>query len=230
MTKYHPLYYIFFLLLANFNCQAEQALLNEIQITLDNRHTQAEFTLNGPISPKIKQLTNPERIVIDFPATKFGKPLKVENPDASIISKIKGSKPDEEGLRFVFELKQPVQVRSRLLSGRVLGQQKLIIALIPAGENASAAPDISELSAKDKGGELNWKEQLRILNQRFAAQEKNNRAAGNGGTAGTSAGNEIKEQQNAWSSSSKVFFYAKANGKGKTKTDIKKTADQEKAS
>ena len=172
MTKYHPLYYIFFLLLANFNCQAEQALLNEIQITLDNRHTQAEFTLNGPISPKIKQLTNPERIVIDFPATKFGKPLKVENPDASIISKIKGSKPDEESLRFVFELKQPVQVRSRLLSGRVLGQQKLIIALIPAGENASAAPDISELSAKDKGGELNWKEQLRILNQRFAAQEK----------------------------------------------------------
>ncbi len=177
MTKYNPLYYIFFLLLlTGFNCQAEQTLLNDMQINLQNKHTQAEFILNGPVKPKVRQFTNPERIVIDFPATKFGKPLEVANPAASIISKIKGSKPDEESLRFVFELKQPVQVRSRILSGSVLGQQKLIIALFPSvkptDESVSVSPAISELSAKDKTGELNWKEQLRILNQRFAAQEK----------------------------------------------------------
>ncbi len=172
MTKFHSLYYAFFLLLANFNCQAEQTLLNAMQISLDNRQTQAEFTLNGSVSPKVKQFTNPERIVIDFPATKFGKPLEVSNPEASIISKIKGSKPDKESLRFVFELKRPVQVRSRILSGRVLGQKKLIIALIPAEENASSASAVPELSAKDKGGEPNWKQQLRVLNQRFAAQEE----------------------------------------------------------
>jgi hypothetical protein len=176
MTKHNPLYYIFFLfsLLIGVNCQAGEALLDDLQITLEDSHTQAEFILNGSVTPKVRQFTNPERIVIDFPATKFGKSLEVSNPGGSIISKIKGSKPNEESLRFTFQLKQPVQVRSRIISGRVLGEQKLIIALFPgvapAEENLSVTPGSSELSAK--GGESNWKEQLRVLNQRFAAQEQ----------------------------------------------------------
>ena len=171
MIKYNTHFYIIFSLLFIFESQAETALLNAMQISLDNKHTLAEFVLNGSVTPQVSQLANPERIIIDFPATKFGKPLEVSNPPSSLIDKIKGSKPDKNGLRFIFTLKQPVLARSRIISGNTLGQQKFIVDLVPKikTDEQSVSPISSTL---EKPGEPDWKAHLIVLNQRFATQEK----------------------------------------------------------
>jgi hypothetical protein len=172
-----PQCFIFiFALVVGFNCQAENAYLNDMRILLEGKLTRAEFLLKGPVTPKVKKLKNPERIVVDLPGTQFGKPLAVSIPSASIVNKVKGSKPGEGNLRFVFELKEPAQAKSFIGESDSSGQLKFIVDFLPleiAENDTLIATPIANLPAsKDKNKELDLKEQVRLLTQHFNSQQQ----------------------------------------------------------
>lgn len=172
-------YFIFiFALLFGFDCLAENAYLNDMQILLEGKLSRAEFLIKGSMTPKVTKLENPERIVVDLPGTQFGKPLAVSIPSASIVEKVKGSKPGEGNLRFVFELKEPAQATSLIGESDSSGQQKFIVDLLPLtiAENEPAAPITDIPASKANNVELDLKEQVQLLTQHFNSQQQKIRA------------------------------------------------------
>ena len=180
MKNTTTLHFIFiFALLVGFECQAENAYLDDMQIkTEEDMHTRVVFVLNGPVIPKVTMLKNPERVVVNLSGTQFRKPLAVTNPSTSIIDNVKSSKPGEENMLFIFELKRPAQVKSLIVEDESdsTGQQKLIVDLLPLSipekETLTAVPVPVAAIATGKDGEPNWQEQIRLLTQRFEVQQQ----------------------------------------------------------
>lgn len=162
-------------LLSNFNCQAdESAFLDEMQIQHQENRTRSEFELRGRVVPKITKLKDPDRVVIDFPGTQFGKPLAVSNPSASFIKNVKASKPGEGNLRFVYELKLPAQVKSYSKKGDNPEQETLIIDLLPlsTAEKQTASALVTKNIPVSIDKDLSLKEQVRLLTQHFNSQQQ----------------------------------------------------------
>lgn len=93
--------------------------------------TRVVVDAGGPISHSIIPLTDPERLVVDIPEARLnGKLPKVDAKDPSLI-RLRAGSPDGESLRFVFDLKQPVRVKSFLLPPNERYGHRLVIDLSP---------------------------------------------------------------------------------------------------
>jgi len=159
--------------LTGFDCQAEDsAFLDNMVIQHQDNRTRSEFKLRGPVTPKVTKFKDPERIVIDFPGTRFGKPLAVPNPSTSYIENVKATKPGEGNLRFVFELKQPAKVKSYSIKGDRPGQQTLIVDLLPVSGEEEQAQLVIPSVALLKGDDLSLEEQIQLLTQLFESQQQ----------------------------------------------------------
>ncbi len=169
-----------FLSFSGVNCLAGINYLNDMKIRVSDDHTLAEFSLSGTMTPKVTHLKNPERLVIDFPGTDFGKPLEVKNPPTSIIKNIRSNKLSEKKLRFIFELKQPVQAKSHMQTIGSEGKLYFLVDLFPVSQQSKkTGPDragLPQIPDTPKGTEMSLQEQVKLLNQRFEYQQKKIRA------------------------------------------------------
>ena len=79
--------------------------------------TRAELMLDGSAEYKLISLANPDRLVVDLPASRAGTALALPAP-AGVVKAVRRGQPDPGTLRIVFDLAEPVAALSpRLESG-----------------------------------------------------------------------------------------------------------------
>lgn len=88
------------------------AQLTQLEIKQQANKTSLFFTVNGPFTHKIFTLANPNRVVIDFSDTRLGLNLRAINKNTSLISQVRGGRPNPKTLRLVFDVNQPVRISS----------------------------------------------------------------------------------------------------------------------
>lgn len=81
--------------------------LTNLQIKENKGVTRLTFQLSESVKPKIFSLSNPERLVIDFPETTLSMNLKKVEHSSSTISSVRAGFPKAKTLRIVLDLKKP---------------------------------------------------------------------------------------------------------------------------
>jgi N-acetylmuramoyl-L-alanine amidase len=89
------------------------AELKEMKVLAMDGQTQAELKLSDKANYKFFSLTNPERLVLDLPATSLDSGFKLPGING-VISQIRTGQPSPGTLRVVFELSKNIQTKARL--------------------------------------------------------------------------------------------------------------------
>lgn len=102
---------------------------------------QVDFSLTGSVTPKIFQLSAPERLVVDFPHTTLSFKLNQKNLSNQLIKTIRAGSPNPGTLRLVFDLNQKIQFDQKqwAASGATSG-----FRLILSSEGANASSPVNK--------------------------------------------------------------------------------------
>lgn len=92
---------------------ANAAQLQDLKLLAIDGQTQAELSLSDKSSYKVFTLNNPERLVLDLPATSTSGSFKLPGANG-VISKVRTGQPTPGTLRVVFDLSESVQTKSRI--------------------------------------------------------------------------------------------------------------------
>jgi len=92
---------------------ASAAQLQDLKLLAIDGQTQAELSLSDKSSYKVFTLNNPERLVLDLPATSTSGSFKLPGANG-VISKVRTGQPAPGTLRVVFDLSESVQTKSRI--------------------------------------------------------------------------------------------------------------------
>jgi N-acetylmuramoyl-L-alanine amidase len=95
-----------------FFSSAQAVELKEMKILAMDGQTQAELSLSGKSNYKFFTLTNPERLVIDLPATQLPADFKLPGING-VISQVRTGQPTPGTVRVVFELSKTIQTKVR---------------------------------------------------------------------------------------------------------------------
>ena len=106
---------------------ANAAQLQDLKLLAMDGQTQAELSLSEKSNYKVFTLSNPERLVLDLPATATSGSFKLPGANG-VISRVRTGQPSPGTLRVVFDLSQSVQPKSRI-EGSGAGT-RLVIELI----------------------------------------------------------------------------------------------------
>ncbi len=115
------------LLLLAAPISASAAQLQDLKLLAMDGQTQAELSLTEKSSYKVFTLSNPERLVLDLPATATSGSFKLPGANG-VISKVRTGQPSPGTLRVVFDLSQSVQTKSRIEGSGA--NTRLVIELI----------------------------------------------------------------------------------------------------
>ncbi len=121
---------------------ASAAQLQDLKLLAMDGQTQAELSLSEKSSYKVFTLSNPERLVLDLPATATSSSFKLPGANG-VISKVRTGQPSPGTLRVVFDLSQSVQTKSRIEGSGA--STRLVIELI--SPNANVVPAITNTSS-----------------------------------------------------------------------------------
>lgn len=105
---------------------ADAAQLRDLKLLAMDGQTQAELSLSDKASYKVFSLSNPERLVLDLPATVTSDSFKLPGANG-VISKVRTGQPSPGTLRVVFDLSENVQTQSRIEGTG--GNTRLVIEL-----------------------------------------------------------------------------------------------------
>ncbi|HYP81447.1 MAG TPA: AMIN domain-containing protein, partial [Steroidobacteraceae bacterium] len=103
---------------------------------------QLVLTLSGSATPKVFGLSNPERLVIDLPATKLAPGLKAPRAVGPVKS-VRAAPRDHGTLRLVLELSRPLAPNVRNSGAQLivdLGVQPAPAPVVPVAVRAAHAP------------------------------------------------------------------------------------------
>lgn len=119
-----------------FTASASAAELNEIAVESTATRTDAALRLSGDIKYRYFQLSNPERLVIDFSKVRSG--LK-QKPSGGIIKKVRIAPRNGSDLRVVFDLHSAAKATvTKTQSG---GFSLMSVSLRPLSAAVADAPD-----------------------------------------------------------------------------------------
>jgi N-acetylmuramoyl-L-alanine amidase len=92
---------------------ANAVQLQDLKLLAMDGQTQAELSLSEKSSYKVFTLSNPERLVLDLPATAASSSFKLPGANG-VISRVRTGQPTPGTLRVVFDLSESVQSKSRI--------------------------------------------------------------------------------------------------------------------
>ncbi len=117
---------------------ASAAQLKDLKLLAMDGQTQAELSLSEKSSYKVFTLSNPERLVLDLPATATSGSFTLPGANG-VISKVRTGQPSPGTLRVVFDLSQSVQTKSHIEGSGA--NTRLVIELV--SPNAKPASTIA---------------------------------------------------------------------------------------
>lgn len=119
-----------FLLLLAVGQPLWAADVNNVRLWLAPDHTRLVFDLSGPVDHKLFTLDNPDRIVIDIPASRMKSSLDNLKLAGSPISNIRSGKRNSKDLRIVLDLSGRTQPRSFELAPNDQYGHRLVVDLV----------------------------------------------------------------------------------------------------
>ncbi len=114
---------------------ANAAQLKDLKLLAMDGQTQAELSLSDKASYKVFSLANPERLVLDLPATSASGSFTLPGANG-VISKVRTGQPTPGTLRVVFDLSQSVQTKSRIEGSGA--NTRLVIELISPNSKSTS--------------------------------------------------------------------------------------------
>ena len=88
---------------------ANASEIKQLRVETGATGTRAELQLDRPGAYKVIELSNPERLVVDFPASRLGRPLGL-NTATGAIKSVRTGQPEPGTVRVVFDLANAVKV------------------------------------------------------------------------------------------------------------------------
>jgi N-acetylmuramoyl-L-alanine amidase len=126
--------------------RVQSAQLDRIALQADRQGAVLTLSLSVPVAQHMFRLQNPERLVIDLPATQRRAKLPLPPPD-SVVASLRSGVHDGRALRLVVQLRSPLQPQLQPMT-RADGYQ-LRIALSAAARAAPAPQDSGPPPAAD---------------------------------------------------------------------------------
>jgi N-acetylmuramoyl-L-alanine amidase len=110
--------------------QAAQTQVHQIRVSNSANHTRAVFDLSGPAEPKLFQLKNPDRVVLDFSDARLAKDF--DPPDATgLMQDVRTGHHGKHGVRVVLDMKSGTHPKSFLLPPSKGKGYRLVLDLYP---------------------------------------------------------------------------------------------------
>ena len=81
---------------------ANASEIKQLRVETGATGTRAELQLDRPGAYKVIELSNPERLVVDFPASRLGRPLGL-NTATGAIKSVRTGQPEPGTVRVVFD-------------------------------------------------------------------------------------------------------------------------------
>jgi len=121
--------------------RAGGAQLDHIGLQADRLAAVLTLSLSAPVAPHVFQLHNPDRLVIDLPATRRHASLP-QPPADSVVATVRSGVRDGHSLRLVLELRAAVQPQLQPIMRANGYQLRIALGAAPAPEHvpAHAAP------------------------------------------------------------------------------------------
>jgi len=129
---------------------ASAAQLQDLKLLAMDGQTQAELSLSEKAGYKVFSLSNPERLVLDLPATAITSGFKLPGANG-VISRVRTGQPAPGTLRVVFDLSQSVQTKSRIEGSGT--NTRLVIELLSPNAKAPQAIAVTNRAAPVKATE-----------------------------------------------------------------------------
>jgi N-acetylmuramoyl-L-alanine amidase len=119
---------------------AHASEINGLQLSDGATGTRAEIALDRAVDFKLIRLADPERLVVDLPATHIRKGLALP-AGSGVIKSVRAGQPAADTARIVFDLAQPVAVlKPRIEQGA--GGPRLVLEWPGDGEPAAGNADV----------------------------------------------------------------------------------------
>lgn len=148
LSLIRPLRRALLLLLATAVVQVAQgATLRGVELVAQGSSARLTLTLSGNVPRKVFEISGPERVVVDLPATRGAAGLQLPSGAGPVRSVRTGTRPGHT-LRLVLLLRLKLPVRSHLAGSAATGYQ-LVVEL--GGALPSNAADAGTASAADAG-------------------------------------------------------------------------------
>lgn len=121
--------------------------LSQLRLTAGDTTTRAELSLDGaPGDYRVFMLSNPDRLVLDLPASRTGRSFRAPAPNGRVIG-VRTGQPEPGKLRVVFDLGGAVKPRTRVEgAGR---DTRLVLELFRPGDESAATVAASQPAAGD---------------------------------------------------------------------------------
>lgn len=134
------------LLILSTQAPAGQVAVEGARVWTEPDKTRLVVDIKGPVEHKIFSLDGPDRVVVDIADARFVGSLPKADPGDPTLVGLRSGVREGDDLRLVVDLKQPVRVKSFLLSPNDQYGHRLVIDLIPKGgggstPNVAPAPD-----------------------------------------------------------------------------------------
>ncbi len=130
-----------FMLLSVVAQPAAAAEVQTVRLWQAPDHTRLVFDLSGPATHKIFPLPNPDRLVLDIPATTMKASLAALELEGSPVTSIRSGVRNGKDLRIVLDLNQGVQPRSFELKPNQQYGHRLVVDLYEAETAKSSKVD-----------------------------------------------------------------------------------------
>lgn len=124
--------------------QAEPVTIKNLRMWQAPEHTRLVFDLSGPVSYELGVLANPDRVYLDFPQARLGRPLPAMNGDGRFLRKVHSGNPRPGVLRVVFTLKTAARPRVFQLEPNDLYGHRLVLDLEARGGGEPRPPVATE--------------------------------------------------------------------------------------
>jgi N-acetylmuramoyl-L-alanine amidase len=125
-----------------------QPAIEQIRVWPSPQSTRVVFDLSGPVAHTLFQLSNPERVVIDLPATELNFDLNTLNFSATPMNAIRSGTRDDGGLRLVVDLSDAARPKSFSLEPNESYGYRLVLDL--ETDNAPVVRTIEEVASENR--------------------------------------------------------------------------------
>ena len=108
---------------------AEQVSMQNVRIWAAPDNTRVVFDVSGPVEHKLELLSNPTRLVVDIGNAKMTNTISKPVSTDKFLQNIRTAAKGESDLRFVFDLKKNIEMRSFLLQPNRQYGHRLVVDL-----------------------------------------------------------------------------------------------------
>jgi len=120
-------------------CFGKSVVVHSLRMWRAPDHTRLVFDLSGPLVHKVFTLDNPYRVVVDINDAVLRGRLPELDTSGRFLKGVRTGQPEPNTLRFVFDMRRPVEPRTAVLKPSELYGHRLVIDLYSAGAAASVA-------------------------------------------------------------------------------------------